>query len=99
MFLEMSYEELWKILDDLLAALQKRGKVIPVEIKNDLRSAKTLLEILKRDPERHKNLPRIEKYLENVEFYLLFLAQDIFGSEYAERWVKRIKRAHSKVYE
>lgn len=95
----MSYEELWKTLDDLSMALQRKGKAIPAEIKNDLRSAKTLLETLKVNPNRHENIPRIERYLENVEFHLLFLAQESFGSEYVERWVERIKRAHSKVYE
>jgi len=95
----MSYEELWKVLADLLTILRRRGKAIPAEVTNDLRSAKTLMQILKAGPRGHENLPRIERYLENVESYLIFLAQDFLGSENVERWVKKLERARSKVYE
>ena len=68
----MSYEELWKVLNDLLTALQRKGEKIPAQVTTDMRSAKTLIEIVKVDPNKHENLPRIEKCLENVEFHLIF---------------------------
>ena len=95
----MSCEELWKVLADLLTALRGRGETIPAEVMNDLRSAKTLIEILKAGPCGHKNLPRIERCLENVESYLLFLAHDSLESEHIEQWMRKLKRARSKVYE
>jgi hypothetical protein len=43
----MSYEEKWKVLADLLAELQEKGETIPADVINDLRSAKTMIQVLK----------------------------------------------------
>ena len=50
----MSYEENWKVLADLLTELRKKGEKIPTHIMNDLRSAKTMIQILKADPTHMK---------------------------------------------
>ena len=65
----MGYEETWKVLADLIAELRKKGEVIPASVMNDLRSAKTMMQIFKADPSHIENIPRIETYLENVEFF------------------------------
>lgn len=95
----MGYEELWKALADLLTELRRRGETIPAEIMNDLRSAKTMIQILKVDPAHTENLLRIERYLGNVEFHLLFAAQDKLGPERVEQWMRKFERARRKVYE
>jgi len=89
----MGYGEAWKVLADLITELRKRGETIPPHIMNDLRSAKTMIQILKADPTHTENLPRIETYLENVESYLVFTAQEKFGSDYAEEWIKKLDKA------
>jgi hypothetical protein len=95
----MGYEELWKALADLLTELRKRGEAIPTETMEDLRSAKTMIQVLKAGPTRTENITRIETYLENVESYLIFAAQNKFGPEFAERWMRKISRARRKAYE
>ena len=95
----MGYGELWKVLADLLTELRRRGETIPTQIMKDLRSAKTLIHILKADPTHTENLPRIEEYLGNVESHLIFVAQDKLGSEYVEDYMRKLEGARRKVCE
>lgn len=95
----MGYEELWKVLADLLTELRRRGETIPARIMKDLRSAKTMIQILKADPTRTENLPRIEAYLENVESYLIFTAQDKLGSEYGKEYMRKLEEARRTISE
>lgn len=93
----MGYEEVWSVLADLLTELRNKGEVVPADVMNDLRSAKTMIQILKADSTHVENIPRIEIYLENVEFCLISAAQERFGSEYVERWMKKIEEARRRV--
>ena len=95
----MHYEEVWKVLADLLTELRKTGETIPAYVMNDLRSAKTMIQILKADPTHTENIQRIETYLGNVEFHLISAAQDKLGSESVERWMKKLEEARKRVYE
>jgi len=95
----MGYEEVWKVLADLITDLRKRGEKIPANVMNDLRSAKTMIQILKADPTHIENLPRIETYLGDVESYLIFLAQNKFGSDYVEQWMEKLERARREIHE
>ena len=86
----MSYEEKWKILADFLIELQERGKKTPAEIMDDLRSAKTIIQVLKADPKHTESISRIETYLRNVESYAIFTAEKL-GTETAEEWLKKLE--------
>ena len=89
----MSYEENWKVLADLLTELRKKGEKIPTDIMNDLRSAKTMIQILKADPTHIENIPRIETYLRNVESHAIFTAQKKLGTEFVELWLRKLEKA------
>ncbi len=93
MILKMGYEEAWNVLDDLITEIRKKGETIPKHVMNDLHSAKTMIQILKADPTHVENLSRIEMYLENVESHLMFMAQEKFGADYVERWMKKLEEA------
>jgi hypothetical protein len=95
----MNYEEVWKILADLFTDLKQKGENIPTNIMEDLRSAKTMIQILKSDPTHVENLPRIETYLGNVESYLINVAKNKSGKKNAEHWLKTIEEARKKVPE
>jgi hypothetical protein len=95
----MGYEEIWKVLDSLLTDLKQRGEVIPAEVMKDLHSAKTMIQILKADPGHAENIPKVEIYLENVEFHLVSMAQGRFGQRYVERWMKKIEEARKEASE
>ena len=95
----MGYDDVWRTLADLLTELRQKGETIPADVMKDLRSAKTMIQILKADATHTENIPRIETYLENVEFHLIFVAQERFGTEYVGRWMKKLDEARRKVYE
>lgn len=87
---KMSYEEKWKVLADLLIELQKRGEKIPAEVMNDLRSAKTIIQVLKADPTHVESISRIDTYMRSVESYAIFTAEKL-ETEIAEEWLKKLK--------
>ncbi len=89
----MGYGEAWKVLADLVIELRRSGETIPTNVMNDLRSARTMIQILKADPSHVESLPRIEMYMESVESYLIFTMNRRFGSDHADQWIKKLEDA------
>ena len=87
---DMSYEEKWKILAELLIELQKNGEKIPIDVMNDLRSAKTIIQVLKADPTHIETHSRIDEYMRSVESYGIF-AVEKQGTENVEEWLIKLK--------
>jgi len=87
---EMNYDEKWRILADFLTELKEKGKKTPIEIMNDLRSAKTVIQVLKADPTCIETGSRIEKYLRNIESYAISTGEGIDKS-IAEKWLRKLK--------
>jgi len=94
----MGYGEIWKILDELIIEFRKRGETIPLEVIEDLRAAKTMIQVLKADPTRAEHIPSIEKYLGNVESYLIFTGDQRFGAEFAESWMTKLREARKTIH-
>jgi len=86
----MSYEEKWKVLADLLAELQEMGEKIPADVMHDLRSAKTMIQVLKADPTHTESISRIDTYLRSVESYAIFTAEK-HGTEIVDEWLKKLE--------
>ncbi|TRZ48408.1 MAG: DUF2096 domain-containing protein [Dehalococcoidia bacterium] len=84
----MSYDSQWKVLADLLIELQKRGEKIPADVMDDLRSAKTIIHVLKADPTHIESISRIDTYLRSVEAYAIFTAEKL---GIVEEWLKKLK--------
>jgi hypothetical protein len=95
----MGYEKIWKVLDNLIIELRKKGETVPPNIIDDLRSAKTLMQVLKADPSHMENVPKIEALLESVESYVMLVAQDKFEARVYEEWMKRLNEARKEAYE
>ncbi len=93
----MGYGEIWKTLDELIIEFRKRGETIPPNVMEDLRAAKTMIQVLKADPIRTENIPSIEMYLGNVESYLIFNAHQKFGAEFEERWIEKLHEARKTI--
>jgi len=86
----MSHEEKWNTLSDLLIKLQEMGEKIPANVIKDLRSAKTIIQVLKADPSHIESSSRIDTYLRSVESYVIFAAEKL-GTKTVEEWLKKIK--------
>lgn len=86
----MDWEKRWKILADVITDLRGSGEDVPPNITSDLRSAKTMIEIIKADRSRPENISRLEEYLSSVEAYVLSAAKDKFGEKYVNDVLRRI---------
>lgn len=95
----INYEAVWKVLSDLATELKRKGEEIPSNVMKDLRSAKTMIEIIKADPTCTECIPKIENYLDMAESALILYIQEKFGPELAERWMRKIETVRKKAYE
>lgn len=86
----MGWERRWRILADVITDLRRSGGDVPLSVINDLRSAKTMIEIVKADRSRPENISRLEEYLSNVEAYVLSAAKERFGENYVNDVLRRI---------
>jgi len=93
----MGYGEVWKLLDEMVIEFRKRGESIPLNVMEDLRAAKTMIQVWKADPKRTENIPSIEAYLGNVESYLIFTGQEKFGAGFAEKWIEKMRDARKTI--
>jgi len=94
---ELNYGAVWKLMADLVAELRKRGEPVPPNVMRDLRSAKTMLEILRIDRSRPENLLRTEEYLGNVESYLVPTARKKLGDRFLDAWLERLAEAQESI--
>jgi hypothetical protein len=88
----MSYEAVWKTLEEIIIELRKKGVETPPNIMNDLKSAKTLMNLLATSGSDHgEAAPKIEQYLGSVEAYAITKAQKKFPTARIDTWLKRIE--------
>jgi len=95
----MDYEEVWKTVADLITEFRRKGETIPPEVMEDLRAAKTMIQVFRADPSHVENIPTIENYLGNVESYLISTGQKKFGSKFGNTWMQKLKQAREKAPE
>lgn len=96
----MPHEKVWMTLEDLIEEFRKRGETIPPEIMEDLRAAKSLIQVSRAKPEAlAEDSIQIEVYLNNIEFYLMPKAQEKFGTAFADEWMKKLEKARKETAE
>jgi len=95
----MSHTATWKILEDLMLELKKKGVAIPPNIINDLRSAKLMIKISESAGSTGDVSQKVDEYLGNVESYLINEAQKILGPEEIDRWFRRLEEANVQTSE
>jgi hypothetical protein len=95
----MGHLDVWKILEEMITDFRKRGITIPAEVMSDLKSAKTMITILKADTSHGETLQKIEEHLGSVESYLISEGQKKFGTEYVDEWLRRLDKAGREISE
>jgi hypothetical protein len=93
----MGYPSVWKVLEEMVTDFKKNEVTVPADIIGDLKSAKTIIRILKADPSCGENAQKIDEYLTNVESFLISEAQRRFGQAYVDGWLRRVDEAGRKV--
>ncbi len=90
----MGYEAVWKVLEEIIIELRKKGVTTPQRIMNDLKSAKVLMKIMDAsEKDRGETAPKIEQYLGSVEAYVITEAQKTFAPSRIDAWLRRIEEA------
>ncbi|TFH23267.1 DUF2096 domain-containing protein [Candidatus Bathyarchaeota archaeon] len=86
----------WKLLEEMLIELKKKGVSIPSDIMEDLRAAKSMI-TLSCMQGGGDAIQKTEEYTANVEAYLINEAQKLFNSETADQWLRRLEDANAEV--
>jgi hypothetical protein len=86
----------WKVLEEMIADFRKKGLPVPPDVMSSLKSARTMIDILKAGTSYGETLQRVEEYLGAVEAYLVSEGQKKFGSDYVDEWLKRLDVASCK---
>lgn len=87
----------WKILEDMMIELKKKGVNIPPNVINDLRSAKLMIQLSCGEGSTGEALQKAEEYLANVEAFMVTEAQNAFGSERADLLLRQLEEANAEV--
>ncbi len=93
----MGYLEAWKVLEQMITDLRRRGLAIPASVIGDLRHARTLINVLRADPTHLDTGRKIEERLRSVESRLVSEGEKKFGSNYVKAWVERLDKASREV--
>jgi hypothetical protein len=86
----------WKLLEEMLIELTKKGVNLPSDVMEDLRAAKSMINLSCMQGGGDA-IQKAEEYTANVEAYLINEAQKIFGSETADQWLRRLEEANTEV--
>lgn len=89
----------WKILEDMMLELRKKGVNIPPSIIEDFRSAKLMINLTCMEAGKGEAVQKAEEYLANVEVYLVTEAQKTLGSETVDQWLRRLEEANVETCE
>jgi hypothetical protein len=95
----MPHEKVWLTLEDLIKEFRKRGETISPEIMEDLRAAKSLIQVSRAKPSLSEDSTQIEVYLNNIEFYLIPKAHEKFGQTFEDEWMKKLEKARKEATE
>jgi hypothetical protein len=89
----MGYSATWKVLEEMVADFRKRGKTVPPSVMDDLKSAKTMIQISRAERRPTDTVMKIEEYFVNVESYLVSEGKKQFGVKYVDPWLCRLEEA------
>ena len=72
----------WKLLENMMIELKKKGLTIPSNVMEDLRAAKSMIKLSCMPATvEGEAIQKAEEYAANVEAYLINQAQETFDSK------------------
>lgn len=100
---DLPEEQTWMVLVNLLTDLRNKGVEIDPSITEDVRLAKTTINFYKvnpADPERMKEVKRINEFLNSIQDKLIDLAEEQ-SADYKKQWIEKLTLASrgEKIYE
>ncbi|MCW3982531.1 MAG: DUF2096 family protein [Candidatus Bathyarchaeota archaeon] len=85
----------WKLLEDMMLELKKSGIDIPTKVVEDLRTAKSLIELACTEGSHGDSLHKAEEYLANVEAYIVNEGEKVFGTEKVDDWLRKLEAVNA----
>lgn len=89
----MGHLAVWKIQEEMVAELRKKGIAVPEKVMNDLKTARTLIRIPKTEAAPEEAQPDIETCLTNVESFIITQAENHLGPKFADDWLRKLSDA------
>ena len=89
----------WKLLEDMMIELKKKGVIIPSNVMEDLRAAKSMIKLSCMENSPGEAIQKAEEYTANVEAYLVNEAQKIMDSNKVDQWLRLLEEANAEVCE
>src|SRR3989339_1650298 len=90
----------WKLLENMMIELKKKGVSIPPNILEDLRAAKSMIKLSCMEGKGSGDaIQKAEELTANVEAYLVTEAQKILGSEKVDLWLRQLEEANAEICE
>lgn len=86
----MDYFALWKVLEELVTELKKKGVNISDLTMKKLRGARATINIYVADPSYQQTSADLMTQLTELETGLMTLAEQEVGPEFASEWLKKI---------
>ncbi|MDR2204173.1 MAG: DUF2096 domain-containing protein [Nitrososphaerota archaeon] len=83
----------WRVLEELLVALRKVDVQVPVNVVDDLRVARSLIDLSYSVDVSERVVANVDAYLVNVEAYLMGQVQEVFELNVVDGWFKRLETA------
>lgn len=93
----MGYPEKWKVLEEIVIELRKKGNLVSENTMSDLKSAKTLIKLIGTGEDHGEVGVKIEQYLSSVEANLVTKAQNCFPPEKIDDWLRRLEGSSCEV--
>jgi len=93
----MGYAATWKVLEGIIAEFREKSVTVPLEIMEDLRSARTMIRMMKNGACNEETIRKIEHYLINLESYLVSEGQKMFSAKHVDEWLNRLSEASRNV--
>ena len=87
----MGYQDIWKILEEIIIELRKNSRPVSENLMNDLKSAKTLIMLMDSSEDRGEIGPKVEMYLASLEANLVTEAQNVFSPDRIDEWLRKLE--------
>ncbi len=85
----------WKLLEGMMLELKKAGVIIPIRVVEDLRAAKSMLD-LSCMKDGGDALQKAEMLFVSVEAYLVAEGQKRFGETKVENWIRQLEKVSTE---
>lgn len=86
----MGYAAKWKVLEDMMLDLRRKGFETPSNVVSDLRSAKLMIKIAELGESEGDTTMKLEGILAGIESDLVTEAQNVLSELEADEWLRRI---------